>query len=154
LIFHEDPIGDSRRRAEHKLYDKGINVAFNKTAWADSTNLKDWVKKQYGPASPYFPSEGESRFLSLDAFAPQMTSGVRAEFKKLNCTCSYIPGDCTGFIQALDVTLNKLLKTLVEQAASNHTDKYWEKYEAGGFSAADRRVLVTVGSEQGLDIKQ
>jgi hypothetical protein len=54
LIFHEDPIGDKRRRVEEKLYDKRVEVAFNKTAWADGTNLRDWVKKQYAPASPYF----------------------------------------------------------------------------------------------------
>jgi hypothetical protein len=54
LIFHRDPIGDKCRRVEEKLYDKRVEVAFNKTAWADGTNLRDWVKKQYAPASPYF----------------------------------------------------------------------------------------------------
>jgi hypothetical protein len=32
LIFHSDPLGDSRCRVEEKLYDKGVAVAFNKTA--------------------------------------------------------------------------------------------------------------------------
>lgn len=143
LIFHGDPVGDSRRRKEEKLYDKGVYVTFNKTAWADSTNLKDWVKKQYGPASTYFAAEREPRFLSLDAFAPQMTAKVRAEFDKLLCTTSYIPGGCTGFVQVLDVALNKLLKALIAQAASDHADKHFDKYEAGGFTVGDRRVLLT-----------
>jgi hypothetical protein len=41
LIFHGDPIRDSRWRAEMKLYNPRVRVAFNKTAWADSSNLKD-----------------------------------------------------------------------------------------------------------------
>ena len=101
------------------------------------------MKKQYAVASPYFEREKEPRFLCLDAFAPQMTKTLQAEFKKLNCTTSYIPGGCTGFVQVLDVSLNKPLKDLVAQAASDHADKYHEKYEAVGFSVGDRRVLLT-----------
>jgi hypothetical protein len=143
LIFHGDPIGDSRRRAEMKLYDPRVRVAFNKTAWADSSNLKDWVKKQYTPASPYFLKDQEPRLLCLDAFAPQMTKSLRDEFKKINCTTSYIPGSCTGFIQVLDISLNKPLKELVAEQASNHADKYYKKYTEGGFTVGDRRVLLT-----------
>jgi hypothetical protein len=72
-----------------------------------------------------------------------MTAGVRVEFKKLNYTRSYIPGGCISFIQVLDIAFNKLLKVFVVQAVSGHTDKYWEKYKAGGFSVADRKVLLT-----------
>jgi hypothetical protein len=32
LIFYGDPLGDSRCYIEEKLYDKGVVVAFNKTA--------------------------------------------------------------------------------------------------------------------------
>jgi hypothetical protein len=72
-----------------------------------------------------------------------MTQSLRKEFKKLRCTTSYIPGRCTGFVQVLDVSLNKPLKDLVAQAASDHADKYHEKYKAGGFTVRDRRVLPT-----------
>jgi hypothetical protein len=53
LIYHGDLIGNSRRRVEEKLYDKRVRVAFNKTAWADSHNLQDWVRKQYTLSSEY-----------------------------------------------------------------------------------------------------
>ena len=56
---------------------------------------------------------------------------------------SYIPSSCTGFIQVLDVSLNKVLKALVAKQASNHADKYYAKYEAGDFIVGDRRVLLT-----------
>jgi hypothetical protein len=137
LIFHGDPIGDKRRRAEEKLYDSRVCIAFNRTAWADSTNLKDWVKKQYAGASPYFPNKKEPRFLSLNAFTPQMTISLREEFKTLNCTTSYIPGGCTGFVQVLDVSLNKELKALVAYQASNYVDKFHDKYERGDFTVSD-----------------
>jgi hypothetical protein len=39
--------------------------------------------------------------------------------------------------------LNKPLKTLVVQAASDHADKYYERYKAGDFIVGDRRVLLT-----------
>jgi hypothetical protein len=72
-----------------------------------------------------------------------MTQSLQKEFKKLNCTTSYILSGCTGFVQVLDVSLNKPLKALVAQAASDHADKHYEKYKAGGFSVRDRRVLLT-----------
>jgi hypothetical protein len=72
-----------------------------------------------------------------------MTNSLRDEFKELNCTTSYIPGGCTGFVQVLDVSLNKALKALVTQQASNHADKYHDRYEAGDFTVANRRVLLT-----------
>jgi hypothetical protein len=61
----------------------------------------------------------------------------------LNCTTLYIPSGCTGFIQVLDVSLNKPLKALVVQAVEDHADKHHAKYEAGGFTVSDRRVLLT-----------
>ena len=72
-----------------------------------------------------------------------MTAQLHSEFKKLNCTTSYIPGGCTRFIQPLDVSLNKPLKALVAQAAADHADKFHNQYIEGGFTVAERRVLLT-----------
>ena len=68
-------------------------------------------------------SNQKPRLLSLDVFAAQMTPAVTDEFKKLNCTTSYIPGGCTGFIQVLDMALNKPLNDLVKQALTDHYDR-------------------------------
>jgi hypothetical protein len=56
---------------------------------------------------------------------------------------SYIPRGCTGFVQVFDVSLNKPLKALVAQAASDYADKYHNRYEKGDFTVSDRRVLLT-----------
>jgi hypothetical protein len=72
-----------------------------------------------------------------------MTQSLRKEFKKLNCTTSYIPSGCTSFVQVLDVSLNKPLKALVAQVASDYVDKYYKRYKASSFIVRDRRVLFT-----------
>jgi hypothetical protein len=72
-----------------------------------------------------------------------MTQQLRSEFKKLNYTTFYIPGGCTGFVQVFDISLNKLLKALVAQAAADHADKYYKRYIIGDFIVGDRRVLLT-----------
>ena len=56
---------------------------------------------------------------------------------------SYIPSGCTGFVQVLDLSLNKPLKALVAQAASDYVDKHYIKYKTDGFTVRDRRVLLT-----------
>jgi hypothetical protein len=66
-----------------------------------------------------------------------MTKSVTAEFKKLNCITLYISGGCTGFVQVLDISLNKTLKALVTQAAEDHADKYTNQYKEGGFTVSN-----------------
>jgi hypothetical protein len=72
-----------------------------------------------------------------------MTQQLYNEFKNLNYTTSYIPGGYTGFVQPLDVSLNKPLKALVAQAAADHADKFYNRYTAGGFTVGEQRVLLT-----------
>jgi hypothetical protein len=99
--------------------------------------LKDWVIGQYSSGSDYKPQDKEPRLLSLDVFAPQMTKLVLDEFKKLNCTTSFIPGGCTGFIQVLNIALNQPLKELVKQAADDHYNANIELYKTHKFSVRD-----------------
>jgi hypothetical protein len=72
-----------------------------------------------------------------------MTQGLYKEFKKLNCTTSYIPKGCTGFVQPFNVSLNKPLKALVAQYAANYANKFYNKYAARDFTVRERRILLT-----------
>jgi DDE superfamily endonuclease len=92
LIYHGDPVGNSRRRAEEKLYDPRVVVRFNETAWATSETLQYWLKRMFSVAQDYPSSDNEPGLLSLDAFAPQMTKEMRNHLRKINVTPSYIPG--------------------------------------------------------------
>jgi hypothetical protein len=53
LMFKGKPKGDNRRKAEQKRYHPSVVVIFNKKAWANTSNLLDWVKNQYSTASVY-----------------------------------------------------------------------------------------------------
>jgi hypothetical protein len=44
IMFKGSETGDSCCRAEEKRYPKGIVVIFNKKAYANTKNLKLWVK--------------------------------------------------------------------------------------------------------------
>jgi ribonucleotide reductase alpha subunit len=74
---------DSRRRAEYKKYHPSVVVIFNEKAWANTSNLVDWVKNQYSTASAYPLHDNEPRFLSLDAFTPHKNKGQKAKAKEL-----------------------------------------------------------------------
>src|SRR4051812_13121143 len=103
-------------------------------AYANTANLTWWIKQMYSSATAYPLSNQEPRFLSLNAFAPHKNKGWKnpskespkarekrlveeeaqkklcMELEKLNVTISIIPGSCTGYVQVLDVTVNKIIK--------------------------------------------
>jgi hypothetical protein len=64
-----------------------------------------------------------------------MTLGVIDEFKKLNYTTSFIPRGYIGFIQVLDMALNKPLKDLIKQAANDHYDSNIHKWAKGKYTS-------------------
>ena len=114
-------------QAERKRYNPEIKIIFNPTAWATEESIFRWIRYQYQFSTVYSLRDQEPRLLSLDAFSAQMTDKVRQAFKDLNTTTSYIPGGCTGYIQVLDVAINKPFKDKIEEAAELHYDTYIEK---------------------------
>jgi hypothetical protein len=44
---------DYRRRLEEKRYNPGVVIIFNDKAYANTSNLIDWVKNQYSMAFAY-----------------------------------------------------------------------------------------------------
>jgi hypothetical protein len=90
--------------------------------------------------------------LVLDAFEPHKKSRKQEEkeagdlvdeFKKLNTTISVIPGGCTGYIQPLDVSINKIVKNIIKQCEEDHYDVNPNEYANSKYNPGDRRVLVT-----------
>jgi hypothetical protein len=167
LIFKGKPKGDNRRKLEQKKYHPGVVVAFNEKAWANTSNLLDWVLNQYSTATAYPLKDNEPRFLTLDAFAPHKNKGRKAKdkeslkekerrlqeerlqqklrdtFTKLNVTLSIIPGGCTGYVQVLDVLVNKLIKAYIEEYEDQWVEAHFELWQSGKWSVGDRRVLMT-----------
>jgi len=106
-MFKGSVKGDSRRRVKALKYSKDVEVIFNPKAYANTENLRHWVKHQFKWGTPFSPSDIEPWFLVLDSFAPHKkskkeevkeTKSLVKEFKKLNTTISVIPGGCTGYL--------------------------------------------------------
>jgi len=53
-----------------------------------------------------------------------LTLAVSSLLKRQGVTLSVIPGGCTGYIQPLDVSLNKPLKDLIKEEQDNYFDKH------------------------------
>ena len=130
------------RRAESKRYHSGVIVEFNDDAWANEATILRWIKKQYLPATAY-PSKTVPRLLTMDSFTAQKTDKVLQKLREINTIPSLIPGGCTGYVQVLDVAVNKPFKDLVKEYSEIHYDLHSKEWEAGKYSTADRRVLLT-----------
>jgi hypothetical protein len=65
------------------------------------------------------------------------------QFKRLNVTTSIIPGGCTGYVQVLDVTVNKIIKQYITEAEDLWINNHFKEWEAGKISVGDRRILLT-----------
>jgi hypothetical protein len=149
-------LGDARRKAEFKRYAKGVAVIFNPKAYANGKNLKMWARQQYKWGSEFLLSDNEPRLLVLDAFgAHKKKKGTAteeekqddddfvAELKKLNVTVSMIPGGGTGYVQVVDLLVNRLFKDILCEQEEAHYDLHEAEWRAGKFNVGDKRVLIT-----------
>jgi phosphoribosylaminoimidazole carboxylase (NCAIR synthetase) len=113
-----------------------------------------WIKHQYASATDYALSDREPQLLCLDAFAPYIGKGkkipakesdtakakrlaeqegnmlIKEEFAKLNTTISIIPRGCTGYVQVLDVLVNKIVKLYIEEYEQEYYDNNLDIFAA------------------------
>ena len=145
IIFHGAEKGDSRRDQEKRKYHPEVEVLFNPTAWANEKTMLYWIKHMWKLSSAY-PTVGttaEPRLLALDAFEANLTTPIRKLFKQQKTTISVIPGGCTGFVQVLDVSVNKPLKDLIKEEQDDHYDQHIDEWRAEKFNIGQRRILLT-----------
>jgi hypothetical protein len=65
-------------------------------------------------------------------------------FKANHTVTSFIPGGCTGYIQPLDVSINKILKDKIAEFYEEYLESIPDKQlETNKFNIGERRVLVT-----------
>jgi hypothetical protein len=67
---------------------------------------------------------------------------VLAEFKRINCTCSFIPGSTTGFIQVCNVGINKVLKKCISDLADLHYDAHEQQWIENKYTVEQRRTML------------
>ena len=61
----------------------------------------------------------------------------------MNITASFIPSGCTGYVQVLDVAINKPLKNRIGELADIHYEEHFEKWNTGSYTVGDRRIMLT-----------
>jgi hypothetical protein len=106
----------------------------------------EWIHSQFANSSAYvfrrWEEKHEPRLLTLDVFKGQLNDNVLAKFKKLNCTCSFIPGSTTGFIQVCDVGINKVLKKRISDLADLYYNTHKQQWLENKYSVGQRRVML------------
>jgi hypothetical protein len=168
LIFKGSPNKKEKRRVkEIRQYHTNVIVVWNAKAYSNTQEILWWIKNQYAGATEYALSKREPRLLCLDAFAPHKTQGVnipenetegakaqrlaeqegnrqiKEELAKLNTTVSIIPGGCTGYVQVLDVSINKLVKKFIEEEEQIYYDNNLDTFAAETVNIGQRRILMT-----------
>jgi len=79
---------------------------------------------------------------------------VRCVLKTQKTTISVIPGGCTGFVQVLDVSLNKPLKDLIKEEQDNHYDRYIENEGKKSliYGSDKSNPAITISNPRFLDV--
>jgi len=95
--------------AEKQLYDSRVVVKFNPTAYANSSNMLEWLDEQVVPIL-----EDQPTILAMDLFAAHRTEEVLDTLRAHDITVSVIPGGCTGLVQPLDVSINRPFKDVLK----------------------------------------
>ena len=142
IIFHGAEKGDSRRVAEVRRYYPEVKVLWNPKAWANEKTMLQWVRKNQKLSLPYsslnYSSKAEPQLIALDAFKAHLTPTVYTELKKQRTTLLAISGGCTGFVQPLDVSINKPLKDLIKEEQDAYQDKHINEYEQEKYNISER----------------
>ena len=147
LIFHsEDKKKNKKIQGEKKQYDSGVQVMWNPKAWCNETVMIQWLRNtwQYATANPTLTVNlNRHCLLSLDVFSGQKTDEDKQVFKGLNCTTSFVLSGCIGFVQVLNVAINKPLKNRIKELSEIHYDNHIDKWKNGNYSIGDCRIMVT-----------
>ncbi len=96
-----------------KKFETCITFNYAGTNWMNEQLTLDFLHRTFGKLS------FSNRLLVWDSFKCHISEKILAEMKRMNLDCAVIPGGCTGFIQAPDVSWNKPFKA-----------KYRELYDA------------------------
>ena len=84
----------------------------------------------------------DPRLLSLDVFAGQKTATVLHTCRTNQIVTAFIPEGCTGLVQPMDTSINKVLKEKISELLDEEVEANPELWE-NDFSVADRRIIIT-----------
>ena len=130
---------------ERLAYHKGVDVYFQKCAWADKEVSVDWAEKTFGPIAKDLNDEF---IIFCDNLDGQTCDGFREKIKQLNGIVRYGPVGKTDTWQPVDSGFGHLLKVLIsneQQDWLEHDENMdiWLGNDGKKFTAKDRRILIT-----------
>ncbi|RPA94782.1 hypothetical protein L873DRAFT_1935385, partial [Choiromyces venosus 120613-1] len=95
--------------AEKASYDPRVVVIFNPKAYANSTNIVEWLDEQVISLLGSQPT-----LIVLDMFGGHKTDEVLDTIQAHNITLGMIPGGCTSMVQPLDISINWPFKDILK----------------------------------------
>ena len=95
--------------AEQQQYDPRVVAKFNPKAYANSSNMVEWLDEQVIPVL-----RGQPTLMVLDMFGGHKTDEVLDTMRAHDITVSVILRGCTGLVQPLDVSINRPFKDLLK----------------------------------------
>jgi len=135
-----------KREEEMVRYDPRVAIRWNESVYSNAGLLVNWIEEYLVPALPSGP-----RLLALDVAKFHSTEEVLTTLRSNNIIPSMIPPGCTGFVQPLDVSVNKPFKHILRDILEDHLDTYEaqhqvnlrELHQSDLSAIAERRILVT-----------
>ena len=116
---------------------KNCIVTSSSNAWMNEALTIQWVEEVIGKFS------FQRRLLAWDSFQCHVTANVRSALKKINTDSVVIPGGCTKYIQAPDVSWNKPFKSIITERYDEWMSNGIHEYtNAGNLKAPPRRQIV------------
>jgi len=107
VFFHGMGVG-ATIVTQQATYDARVVVKFNPKAYANSSNMVEWLDEQL-----ILILEDRPTLLVLDLFRAHKTEEVLDTFSANDIVVSMIPGGCTSLVQPLDVSINRPFKDIL-----------------------------------------
>lgn len=145
IIFRGNDGSNSKCYQEEQIrYDKRVRVIFNSKAYSNEKVTLDWIHQDLLPAITADGNISDPRLLSLDVFAGQKTATVLQTLRENRIVAAFIPEGCTGLVQPMDTSINKVLKEKISCLLDEEAEKNPTLWDTGGdFGIADRRIVIT-----------
>ena len=128
--------------AELQSYDKRVHIYWQDNGWMDSAVATQWVKNTFAPAI----DKSQENVLFLDNLSCQCTQDFHSICRKEANTLAYpLPPSVTDKLQPVDAGEGYMIKKLIGCQLDSYleNDENFERWCGQGFSASERRILLT-----------
>ena len=136
IVFKGGKRDVKRMNEERQLSGKCV-IRTSANGWINESLTEEWI--QYVVGRLLFPPS----LLVLDTYKCHMTNGVKEALRQASVDAALVPGGCTKYIQAPDVSWNKPFKNLCQIAFDDWmAETEHEITPAGRIKAPSRRSCV------------